>query len=140
MTIKKKIQKYNQVKDKKKLCPLCNGRVFNATRKCQLIVNNQKCGYFFISKRQKKSLNENKKLEEIKKSEENKKFKEIKKSEENKKLEEIESIGSLIKNLNILDNEVFLLNKLASKYDIECLSPYKEKQTKKIEFSKKFNF
>ena len=54
--VKKKCIKKNyvQTKDKKKVCPRCNGRVFNGTKKCKLLKNNIVCAYSFISRREAK--------------------------------------------------------------------------------------
>ena len=45
---------YVQTKDKKKVCPRCNGKVFNGTKTCKLFKNNIKCNYRFISRREAK--------------------------------------------------------------------------------------
>tara|TARA_B100001123_G_scaffold415525_1_gene516118 strand:+ start:181 stop:579 length:399 start_codon:yes stop_codon:yes gene_type:complete len=47
--------KYNEryKKKKKKLCPKCNRRVYNATLTCKLLDNNKECGYKFVSRKQK---------------------------------------------------------------------------------------
>jgi hypothetical protein len=47
------MDKYNQRYEKKKICPKCNGKVYNATLTCKLVNNNKKCNYYFISKKQK---------------------------------------------------------------------------------------
>ena len=46
--------KYNQRYEKKKICPKCNGKVYNATLICKLLNNNKECSYKFVSRNQKK--------------------------------------------------------------------------------------
>jgi hypothetical protein len=45
-------KKHIKIQDKKKLCPNCNGKVFNATVKCKLLINNKSCNHHFISRRE----------------------------------------------------------------------------------------
>ena len=47
--VKKKT--YNQVRDKKKLCPNCNNKVFNATVICKNIKDGKTCFYMHQNKR-----------------------------------------------------------------------------------------
>ena len=48
------MDKYNKCYKKKKICPQCNGKVYNATLICKLLKNNnQICGYKFISRKKK---------------------------------------------------------------------------------------
>ena len=62
-----KKKKYNQTKDKKKLCPRCNNYVFNATIICTGIFKNNKCNYVHINKKmcEKERELKNKKLLEL---------------------------------------------------------------------------
>jgi hypothetical protein len=41
----------SKIQDKKKLCPNCNRKVFNATITCKHSINNKICNHHFISKR-----------------------------------------------------------------------------------------
>ena len=47
---------HSKIQDKKKLCPNCNGKVFNATVKCKLLINNRTCNHRFMSRRASKIL------------------------------------------------------------------------------------
>ena len=62
-----KKKKYNQTKDKKKLCPRCNNYVFNATIICTGIFKNNKCNYVHRNKKmcEKERELKNKKLLEL---------------------------------------------------------------------------
>ena len=62
-----KRKKYNQTKDKKKLCPRCNNYVFNATIICTGIFKNNKCNYVHRNKKmcEKERESKNKKLLEL---------------------------------------------------------------------------
>lgn len=62
-----KRKKYNQTKDKKKLCPRCNNYVFNATIICTGIFKNNKCNYVHRNKKmcEKERESINKKLLEL---------------------------------------------------------------------------
>jgi len=82
MSIKKK---YNQTKDKKKLCPRCQSYVFNATIICTgLLEDDVKCNYVYRNKKiceeERKSINGKKlELDQIKKqlSKSKKEFKKL---------------------------------------------------------------
>ena len=54
-------KKYNQTKDKKKLCPRCKNYVFNATIICTGIFKNNQCNYVHRNKKmcekQRESIN-----------------------------------------------------------------------------------
>ena len=43
-------KKYNQVNEKKKECPRCKKYVYNATRYCKKLINDNICGYMFPHK------------------------------------------------------------------------------------------
>ena len=43
-------KKYNQVNEKKKECPRCKKYVYNATRYCKKLINDNQCGYIFQHK------------------------------------------------------------------------------------------
>ena len=47
--VKNKLKK--DIKPKKKICPKCKGKVYNATQVCKLNYNNTVCNFKFISKR-----------------------------------------------------------------------------------------
>tara|TARA_B100001248_G_scaffold249643_1_gene223003 strand:+ start:27 stop:464 length:438 start_codon:yes stop_codon:yes gene_type:complete len=118
-------KKYVQKKDKKKICPKCNGFVFNATRTCKLISNDIVCGHKFISLRQVKLLNENLKKNLVK----------IKIPNINNIY--LNEINKLRNDLMTLNQDIIILNKLAEKYDMRCLSPYKiKKDSKMFSYSK----
>lgn len=124
---KKCIQKkYVQKRDKKKICPKCNGSVFNATRTCKLVSNNIVCGHKFISLNQVKLLNENlKKVKILKKN-----LVKIKMPKINNTY--LNDINKLRNDLMTLNEDIITLNKLAEKYDMGCLSPYKIKKDNKM--------
>ena len=99
MKIIKTIRKYNQTKDKKKICPKCKGLVFNATLTCRLKhMNEVVCGHKFISRKQQIFI---------------------------KVINDI--ILSIEKNLNY--NDITIMNELSKSNNLRCLSPYEAKQT-----------
>ena len=119
-------KKYVQKKDKKKLCPKCNGRVFNATIICKLIHKNISCDHKFVSLRQIKRLNESMKAIKI--------LKENLPKINNTNIYVIKKITS---GLITVNEDIIRLNKLAEKYDMGCLSPYKIKKDKELFISTK---
>lgn len=97
-------KKYNQTKDKKKICPKCNKLVFNATLTCQLKNKNGNiCGHKFISRKQKIFI------------------------------EVINNIILTIEN-NSHNNDIKIINNLSKMKNMRCLSPYRCKKTQFISF------
>lgn len=88
-------KKYNQKKDKKKICPKCKGNVFNATLKCKLLTKeNEQCGFEFMSRK-------------------------------NSIIKEILNNIIVTLEKNNKNNDILILNKLIENNDARCLSPYK---------------
>ena len=119
-------KKYVQTKDKKKLCPKCNRRVFNATIICKLIHKNISCNHKFVSLRQVKLLNESIKAVKI-----------LKENLPKINNTNIDDIKKLTSDLITVNEDIIRLNKLAEKYDMGCLSPYKIKKDKELFISPK---
>lgn len=96
--------KYIQCNEKKKICPRCNGKVYNATLTCKLLKDNKRCGYKFISRKQKE-------LSDIMN----------------------ELINNIIETQNISEyNDIKVINRIAKFKDLRCLSLYEERSVKMI--------
>lgn len=94
--------KYNEryKKEKKKLCPKCNRRVYNATLICKLLDNNKECGYKFVSRKQKELSNAINGL-----------------------------VNDVIFRFQQESNsDIQIINELAKFKNIRCLSPYKKRE------------
>ena len=95
--------KYNQINEKKKICPQCNGKVYNATSVCKLLKDNKKCGYKFISRKQKILFNI------------------------------VNDIINIIESHNILESsDIKIINRIAKFKNLKCLSLYEERLVKMI--------
>ena len=96
--------KYVQRNEKKKICPQCNGKVYNATLICKLLKDNKKCGYKFISRKQKVLSNVMNEL-----------------------------INNIVKTQNVSQyNDIKIINRIAKFKDLRCLSLYEERAVKMI--------
>ena len=98
--------KYNQRYEKKKICPKCNGKVYNATLTCKLLDNNEECGYKFVSRKQKELSDAMNVL--------------------------VNNVIFRFQEDVKSNSDIQIINQLARFKDTRCLSPYEERELEMI--------